>query len=622
MKIDDQPVPAPVLEVWRQSITQAPPAAIQTLVSKHQELGDGFRVGKVKMDVARTRIQSQLGKLAELPPAYRDLLKPNTLSGTLVAVLSQQALECWAAPLCHCFGTAVVAAALYLDEREAVRALAPQWLEKSPAQDLEEMCAQTTANTSGKTSAIHTTASVFQEAWSPLSAHLQALSIHTAGLAGGAPHVAVVSPAASVPISDAQHSAHEQRLMQSLRSKDKEVKSLRREFNALSGQHQQQALTLAAAQHALQEAKIFASTAEAQRDALQAQWEAQVARRVSALLDERLLPWLLPAEVLADEVAASSGNHQNLLQQAETLLQRQATQDRLYGLRSKLHAELQSCQDALVRVEDARREALRPLPELQTLARQLQAHITQIEQKLRQHSVAITSASAAEHPLLERIEQTLAAQHTIDGVAEVRRALQASATLGWLPGPALERAYALVDQASTRRYALASMAPGGEKNEAWLRALPLQALQTELAQGHQATLVVDGHNVLYTQTAEFKNWYEQGLPGTKARHHLTQLLMAVAQHYPTLSVYLWFDGPVLSDRTWAANMRVHYSGGQGRDRADDRILAYLKYLQSDATPSHLRVLVTADQAEATQAEEVGALVLAPAPLLWWLRSAP
>lgn len=312
---------------------------------------------------------------------------------------------------------------------------------------------------------------------------------------------------------------------------------------------------------------------------------------------------------MADEVTALSSHQSHLLQQADTLLQRQAAHDRLYGLRSQLRTELQACQQAHARLMQAYRDALRPLPELLPLAQQLQARLQHIEQRLQNQA----PLPAPTHPLLAQIEQTLAAQHTLDGVAEMRRALQASATLGWLDHHALQQAYALIDQASIRLYALTSAAPSGAHN----LALPLRALQTELAQGHPATLLVDGHNVLYTQTATFKPWYEQGQPGAQARERLTSLLVTTAQRYPSLHVHLWFDGPVLSDSTRAANVRVHFSGGQGSDRADARLLAYLHHLQV-SSPAQLRLLVTQDQAQALQAQDTGAWILAPAELLHWL----
>ncbi|GAB3355346.1 MULTISPECIES: hypothetical protein [Giesbergeria] len=600
MTIDDQPVPALVLEAWKQSIVRATPAAIQALVAQQPELGAGFRIGKIDLTIARNRIQRRLGQLQELPCVYRDLLVQTTLSASLVSVLSQQVLERWAVPLCHCFGTVALVAALYLDERDAVRHLAPQWLAHPPAPEEAP-----TADT------VRVAAPRLQAELLPLLAHLHTLSAQ-AGVSDAASSVVPTAPNAHTPAPtpSTRRTANEQRLMQAWREKDKESKRLRRELNALTGQHQQQGQALASAQHALESAKTLAATAEAERIALQTQWETRVTQRVTALWDERLLPWLRPAETLADEVAALSSNHSSLLQQADALLQRQAAHDRLHGLRSQLRTELLACQQAHARLVQAHRDALRPLPELLPLAQQLQARMQHIEQCLHNHA----PLPAPAHPLLAQMEQTLATQQTLDGVAAMRRALQASATLGWLDNQSLQQAYALIDQASIRLYALTSTAPRGAKN----LALPLRALQTELAQGHPATLLVDGHNVLFTQTAAFKPWYEQGQPGAQAREHLTALLVATAQRYPTLHIHLWFDGPVLSDSTRAANMRVHFSGGQGSDRADARLLAYLHHLQV-ATPAHLRLLVTQDQAQAAQAEDTGAWILAPAELLYWVR---
>ena len=605
MKVDQQPVPALVLEAWKQAVAQATPAAIQKLLSQHKELGDGYRVGKVDLKVARSRIQRRLGVLQELPPAYRELLQHSTLSASLLALLSEPALERWAAPLCHYFGTVALVAALYLDERDTLRQWAVQWLAQPPGQAPLQAPAP-------NSDAYLTAAQGLQTACAPLWKHLQTVSRQAATTA---PTDEAATPSPPPHSAHPQRSANEQRLMQAWRSQDKEAKRLRRELNALTNQHQQQAQTLAATQHALETTKALASRAEAERTALQTQWHTRVAEQVRMLLDERLLPWLRPAETLATEVATLSSLNHDLLQQAEVLLQRQAAQDRLHGLRSQLRAELHACQQTYARLQQACQEALRPLPELPVLANKLQARIQQIEQRLQDHAPAVVAV----HPLLAQIEQSLAAQPTLEGIAGVRRAVQASATLGWLQGPALEQAHALLHHASSRLYALA--AASGHTQQRSPAGPALRALQAELAQGRTAALVVDGHNVLYTQTADFKPWYEQGQPGTRAREQLVQQLLALAQRHPSLMVDLWFDGPVLADSNRAANVRVHYSGGQGSDRADMRIVAHLRHLQAQPRPM-LRVLVTQDRAEATQGENTGALLLAPAELLWWLRPRP
>jgi predicted RNA-binding protein with PIN domain len=150
-----------------------------------------------------------------------------------------------------------------------------------------------------------------------------------------------------------------------------------------------------------------------------------------------------------------------------------------------------------------------------------------------------------------------------------------------------------------------------------LHNLPLYAMQSTLALGHRATLVVDGHNVLFTLPALFRPFFENGIPGGRAREALEQRLAALARRHPRLSIQLWFDGGSVSERTVQDNFRVHFSGGSGSNRADRQILAFLHHLKS-SSPDLARTVVTADQDEARSADRTGAMVMAPEELALWL----
>ncbi|MBY0453448.1 MAG: NYN domain-containing protein [Burkholderiaceae bacterium] len=608
MKIDDHPVSNAVLQAWKTAVTHATPKAIHTLATQDKSISMGYRVGKVDLGIARTRIQKNLERMKELAPAYRDFLACSTLFSALVNVLSEQALAQLEVQWCDYFGRTEMVAAMLLDERAAVRAMAHQWLPPTP----DPAATPTPTNPQPSTPSRQQAAQALQEELRPLLAHLHTLSTDAAQSSAPA---TVAAPTAPAPCEE-RSSAQEQLLAQALRDKDKEIKQLRRELRAETEQHQQQSHALAATQRALETAQTNATSASAHLAALQAQWDERVAQRVHALLDERLLPWLRPAETLADQVNTLAPSSASLLEQAQAVLQKQAATDRQHGLRSQLQTELADCQEAYHQLELARRDCLRPLPELATTAQKLQAHIRQLEKALQ------TSAPAPlpSHPLLCQIEQALARTHDLQAIAEVRRALQASAPLGWLPAQAQEQAYQLIDQASSKIYAVVGAVQGSEKNRRQLRALPLRALQTELAQARPVRLVVDGHNVLYTQTAQFKALYDQGRPEAKAREDLGQKLVALGQRYPTLSIDLWFDGAWQADKTLSAHVREHYSGGHGTDRADQRIVAHLQHLQNH-NAHHTRAVVTADQDEALQAESTGALVIAPPELMLWLRTA-
>jgi hypothetical protein len=94
-------------------------------------------------------------------------------------------------------------------------------------------------------------------------------------------------------------------------------------------------------------------------------------------------------------------------------------------------------------------------------------------------------------------------------------------------------------------------------------------------------------------------------------------LLGLCSEYPTRSVVLWFDGPVVQERALASNLRVRFSRGTGTDRADQQIAAYLMHLQ--ATYSHqMRAVVSADGAVAGCANSSGALVLLPVEFGHWI----
>jgi predicted RNA-binding protein with PIN domain len=205
----------------------------------------------------------------------------------------------------------------------------------------------------------------------------------------------------------------------------------------------------------------------------------------------------------------------------------------------------------------------------------------------------------------------------LEQVTALRKSLQAAEPLGLLPDDELQQAYAMVRDATSRIYARTRLQCLRASNERDLRGLPLNAMQAELAQGAECSLVIDGHNVLHKLPALFRGEFQQGLPGPRARRSLEARLIALGQRHPSLSIQLWFDGPDSNHRTAIENVRVQYSGGTGANRADQEIVAYLRHVQ-ESTPRRARAVVTADLDEALQAEATGAMVMTPQELAVWM----
>lgn len=298
---------------------------------------------------------------------------------------------------------------------------------------------------------------------------------------------------------------------------------------------------------------------------------------------------------------------------ARRLLERQAESDRQFGLRSALRAEREQCAALLDRLRQAQAESIRPLAELGPGIGALEVRIRQIDSLLGAGSGPPTGTS----PALAGLEGALAEADNLDQIAALRQRLIASEPLCLLTEEELDQAFRLLGNASSRMYARAGVGRGWTVGRDDLSGLPLYAIQATLAQGRPTTLVVDGHNVLWKLPTLFRTYYEQGQPGARARRALEDALRVLAGRHPNLTLHLWFDGAVMEDRVLAQNLRVHFSGGVGANRADRQMLAYLAHL-SAAGAEEVRAVVTADGEVAVTAQGSGALAMTPQELAIWM----
>lgn len=583
VKIDSQPVDARILQTWKEAVAHHDVAEVQAFVSAQPHLRAGFRKGKVSLPVAVRRIQSMLDQSCDLPTDLRLLLRDATLSQALLSVLSEEAIYVSLPSLATAFGRARIYAAMLLDERESIRTLGfdqvADWDGAEPT-DLEH-----------------------NEAVENLGSLLRKFFDQIQPLVGGS---ALASqrdvPATTVLVG--RHDSRTGKLVANLRQKRQEANRLRRELldtkserDKANSQVQTLTVSLAASTSALN------SKTQALDD-LSGRFEERVRQAVKRQLDDRLLPWLRPAEAFAQAVAESMQG--DLLQEAEALLQRQASIDQRFGLRSQLEAEAVRCKDFRLRLKEAVKESIQPLPEIGSLVRKLERRIAEIEKILQQTAFVATPAGQAPPLLIQKLQHAT----TLDELASVRKGLIAIESIGLLAPPELSAAYALIGDKASRLYLQAGLGKPPKSQMPSLKGVPLYALRRQLADGHSCTLLIDGHNVLHKLPTLFGEHFERGDPGTEAQQALIQKIDALCTLHENLTVDLWFDSGRAHDETMKSNFNVHYSGGKGANRADDQIVAYLQYL-SRQSPQQFRALVTADRDEAAKAEDCGALIVSP-----------
>ena len=641
MKIDEREVPTPVLAHWKQALDDAPPAALKTLASVHPSLQAGFRPGKVPPAQLRTRAKAMLDTSGGLPEALRHLLVQQGLQRQLVCVLSEAAIEAHAASWADAVGRSAFFSAMLLDDRAAVRSVGFAQAEGWDGRGADELEATRACQN------LIEEFGPFLRCVAPLVHLLPDVSAPSgAGDDGDLASPAAIGPSAShastdlsvmehLPKTDATvlsarppRPAQERDLVLQLRAQRQEARRAQRACDEAQRDRDRLAVRLETTDTHLTEARAELRRLKDELRNTQARIDELVRDGVQAQLDARLRPWLAPAEAL--ERAVQDLGEDTPAAQAEALLRRQAEIDHREGLRSALVAELHRTQAALAEVQRAQVDALNPLPQLPEMARRLQAHAAALRARLDASSSFLsTVAISTERPTppaavdtaarpLARLHQTLAAAATLDDLAQIRRQVQAAAPLGLLTADESAQAHTLLHEAAARLYDRSVVASGAVPAPPLDgRDFPLQALQRALAAGQACVLVVDGHNVLHLLPTIFKPHHDaQGQPAAQARRALEALLVRLGQRYPALSIRLWFDGPVMDDRAASDNVRVHFSGGVGTDRADRQIAAYLRHACAAVGEGHAAV-VTGDGDVASDALGHGALVMTPQDLALW-----
>jgi len=359
-------------------------------------------------------------------------------------------------------------------------------------------------------------------------------------------------------------------------------------------------------QRRLKQARELYETAEQTVDELRQnitrlneQRNSAVKNQVESELSSFINSWLTGPRLMeqeADKVRNSSGN---LLQQVETALKKQAAQDRHSGNRRVLSKHLCALREARDRVRTARAEALVPLAQLGKLEEELSGEIDNLKNILgdnKSHYADIVTTMKA------RINSA----PSTDQLDYARNLLVLLDELEVLQPPELRKLYTCFHSRMSRLYG--EFAPETQNERAL--ADPLWRLRQSVAGNQHLVLALDGHNILYRLPALFGCNPSDQEPGlhTAGRDKLIQAVSELIKKASRCDARIFFDGPQHSNISHGKNIKVVYSGGTGRDRADRVILEYLEYYQRDE-PDTRAIVVTDDRELRQEAEKLKAQIM-------------
>ena len=574
MILDEYPLSDEMLSFCKASIESMPEALLVSGARKMPDLLKGLKQDKPNIDLLLQRALAKL-QLKSPPPPILDILRTATLSESLVEVFSENALQQGFPALLDHFGRVPILTSMLLDGRDSVRKMAHEELAKP---------------TKGAAGTKLQEQETFKHRFKPL---LDTLSPVLQDVAYQAPTPRPTGTNAKIAAPALSKEQQERDILAST-----PYRQLQRERNALVAERDKLLTLNTKLATDLAAHTIRVNALGSELGVLQSQWRTSIAQGIADGLQHRLAHWLAPSESLAESLPAS----QNALERAKQVLTQQAQQDKRYGTRSQVTEELAQARSLLAALQAAQQEALRPLPQLTDEIRALATHIDTTQARLNQTSLQPQATQ------LLALAQTLLNLNDIDALQNHKKALERTMLAEAWGLPMCQQAYALIDRQAMAIYAQHHPDP----KDIAPPVTPTQHLADCLLHARHCRLLIDGHNFLpklkpLIGASYFKE--EQG-PTAQARALLIERVKTLTDLHPLLQADIWFDGP--DDQNWSEtdNLRVWFSGGQGSDRADGRILESLQSEVYRGTQT-TRLVVTEDRDLLAEAHARGAIGVSP-----------
>ncbi len=329
---------------------------------------------------------------------------------------------------------------------------------------------------------------------------------------------------------------------------------------------------------------------------LQKRTHSNVRREVQEVASVQFGAWFGEAAGEETFLEESKEKVEDLLHEADRVLQAQAEADRRHGNRVELRRRLDAFHERRDQLARAQVEAFRPVASLPRLIERLDHSIADLE--LRLGDVGAVLGLAGE--IAAAIAGATNAER-LDELGRITDSLRVAKVLS------VKMSGQLGSQIDRQRKLLSFPGHPGPSQGASL-SNPASLLSGDRA----AMLLVDAYNLVGVAGGIL------GLPTEcsclpESLKRLIPMLRRYAANHPKIEICCVVDSPVGETRSEALNLRVIYSGGRGEHRADGIIDGHLRHLKTRKDPRPI-VVVSADIEVRASAEGAGALVMAPETL--------
>jgi hypothetical protein len=524
-----------------------------------REIGRHLTGGFTKRSAIVAQWRRVVSGNLRIPTWLAGQMREGLAPGRFFQRLDPAEIPYWIAPVLDLAGGDAVAVSLWLDPRTSVSALAQSALAERIAPELDAAVKRWQAS-------VH-------------ACFLEPFGVPAARELPAPPAATSESPTPAVPAESVE--------LEHLRKRTKEARAQLDAANQVHQREIREARERHQAELAAREKELASTRIEL--SALRSRYVTQLQEELASALDAQMRPWLPRAIELESQAAAVAPEFDRLMAEASSAFVRQQQSDRHQGNRTRLRQELERLAECRERARVAAGDALQPLGEWAALIRRLDGAIAQRRGILGD----LPAAAPNWMPDLAADLAVATDPAAVDGVLRRAEALAVAGLLtpeilSWFRGRVGLRRSALIDP--LRKVA----------------HVPVPRIGDVLRGTAAGVILIDAYNWIGRAGEEL------GVPVDpvhfpESLRLLHPLLRRLAERVALGRILLIADGRDSNHRDLASNVRIVWSGGDGRDRADAVIIGELRHLRGDlATPAVF--VVSDDKAVGQQAAGYGAIV--------------
>lgn len=590
MKIDDIDVPTNALITWRRLLAEVDDSRLAEWAADYKNFIPGFRPGKIPGQAVRGKLIAMLEHQGPMPEPLRSALQRLGITQSIINVFSEDVIRA-TAPNLHAYYGDLAFAAMLLDDRDDVRMLGYEKLQHSVS-PLGEAEGQEKQSLRDETSPTTRTA-----ASARLAGQLRPFIRDFTKI--------ILDAKANDDTADKEESTEGE--TESIRALNDTLSKLESDLKRSKSHAEKLESTLVLKEQELLKAKRSRdiakenlSTTSDALTSLEAELEKRVSDSINHRLNERLRPWL--SSLMAQERLSQSTSKDALLTTVSEVLRRQAEIDKQYGTIQKLEGQLEDLRGAREKLQSALDYSIQPRREIPSLISRIDQEIDTLEQHLGRKERPELS------PFTTQLCSEIKLADSLETLSEIRTRVMRTSDSGGLSSVETKTLFEIILERTDQLYCSALIESSRTWHHESFLGLPGNHLRALISDRLHCRLIIDGHNLLFSLDDLYGDFYEGGTPKALAREELAKRSIRLVEQFQSVVMDIWFDGPELTNKTMHENLRVHFSGGHGTDRADDSIVAFLRALKSEEIS--VTFVVTNDRALRERCNTIGARVIA------------